>query len=567
MSFPEDFLRRVRESADIIALAGEMTQLKKAGKRWTGLCPFHREKSPSFGVNPDLGLYHCFGCGAGGDVIDLYMRHSGDDFRAAVEALALRSGIPLPEEGQKVDTSAGEALEAAQAFFVRSLAASEAATTYLDARGIAPELRSRYGLGYAPEGWSNLSAGLKGISPQALLDVGLIAENERGKRYDRFRNRLMFPICTASGRVVGFGGRTLGEDRAKYINTAETEFFKKSELLFGLAQAKRGFRDTGKAVLAEGYFDVLAFAAAEIPAVAAMGTALSAAQAKDLAKYAAVVTMAYDGDKAGKDAASRSLPVLLAAGLDVKTAIFGDGEDPDSVRQAGGPAALRVTIEAGADALLAEASASLLGAASAVQRSVAVRHVLGLVGQVKDPIARELYGREVSARLGIGQAVKQAVEKSAAAPLIAGTQDTETQRRLVALLLEAQELPSPRNMPPSEVFSDLACREIYAAYMALYSTGAMPAPLEVRDETISRGRIDPDAFTAVAMAQTESTDFQSLMAMLVMIWIKRRRVELQHELQSATDPDHVSALVTEIQKLRHYPNPFRLISPESKPAY
>ncbi|RMH16476.1 MAG: DNA primase, partial [Acidobacteria bacterium] len=351
-----ELVQAVRDAIDVVSLAGEYTSLKRRGKRYVGLCPFHKEKTPSFSVDPDQGLFYCFGCGAGGDAIKLYMEQSGDDFPAAIENLAQRYGIPLPRKRRgarrRDEPDLGSALEAAAAFFTRALAKSEAAQGYLDRRQIPPALRRQYGLGYAPDAWDRLLSALGRRIPTATLEAaGLISRSEKsGKLYDRFRHRLMFPVHSPAGRLVGFGGRTLGDDRAKYINTAETAYFHKGNLLYGLHQAKRALRDGGRAVLVEGYFDVLGMAAAEIPwAVAGMGTALTAEQARLLARFADEVVVAYDADDAGEKAFERALPLLLDAGLVVRRARFPTGHDPDSLRLEAGPEAVRAAVEEAAD--------------------------------------------------------------------------------------------------------------------------------------------------------------------------------------------------------------------------
>ncbi|MCP4658530.1 MAG: DNA primase, partial [bacterium] len=351
-------VQAVRDTVDIVEIAGEMTRLKQRGKRYKGLCPFHKEKTPSFSVDHAAGLFYCFGCGTGGDAIKLYMQQSGDDFPAAIEALARRYGIPLPAapvSGRaKQERDVGGALEAAAEFFAAGLRKSEFARRYLDERQISPALRELYGLGYAPDGWRNLLEAVRGRIPlEDLIAAGLVGRSAKSDEpYDRFRHRLMFPIYTPSGRLVGFGGRTLGDDPAKYVNTAETERFHKGNLLFGFHQAKRALRDGGRALLVEGYFDVLGAAASGIDgSVAGMGTALTPEQARLLARYVDEVTIGYDGDEAGEKATRRSLPILLAAGLTVRRALFPAGHDPDSLRVEAGAAAVRERVEAAEDAV------------------------------------------------------------------------------------------------------------------------------------------------------------------------------------------------------------------------
>jgi DNA primase len=355
-------VQAVRDAVDIVDVAGDHTRLTKAGHRWQGLCPLHKEKTPSFSVDPSQGLYYCFGCGRGGDAIGLYMELSGDDFPAAIESLARRYGIPLPSRpsgsGRGDDRRKAQdltpVLEAAARFFTARLKDSDAPRRYLADREVPDELVERYGIGYAPDGWQNLTDALKiDFGTERLEAAGLIGRSKKsGKHYDRFRHRLIFPIKNPSGRIVGFGGRTLGDDKAKYINTAETDEFHKGSLLYGLDVAKRAIRDAGKALLVEGYFDVVGAAASGVPwAVAGMGTALTGPQAKLLSRFAEEVVIGYDGDAAGEGAFRRTLPTLLGEGLTVRRARFGEGEDPDSLRLARGPEAVRRAVDEAPDAV------------------------------------------------------------------------------------------------------------------------------------------------------------------------------------------------------------------------
>jgi DNA primase len=547
----EEFLRSVRDAVDIVDIASGMTSLRKVGQRYTGLCPFHREKSPSFTLNADMNVYHCFGCGAGGDAIDLYMRHTGDDFRSAIEALAQRYGIQLPQQfAAKEENSPGEVLEAAQAFYSKKLAESQEAGGYLDKRGISPELRQRYGLGYAPEGWSNISAALDRFPLQALLDVGLVAVSEQGRPYDRFRNRLMFPIFTASGRIVGFGGRALGDDRAKYVNTAETASFKKSELLYGLSQAKKQIRATGRAILVEGYFDVLACAAAGLEGtVAAMGTAFSAQQAKELARFAPEVVMAYDGDAAGVKAASRTLPILLAAKLDVKSVQFADGDDPDSVRLASGPEALAIAISKAGDAVLAEIDRAIAGGKeSPVQMSSAIREILG---QVQDTVARDLYAKKIADKLGVQPMVVSSPAPKADQAKNRGLSIAASEEAALSLLLSARSLP--QRLPPSEVFESVECREIYSAFATLYmAAGSIPDQRDLVEELRDRRSEFVSALARIALADERGDlgAFQAALGLLLRRWTNRRRADFGAAMRQAAGSVEVQRqLVEQLQAI------------------
>lgn len=402
-------VQAVRDAVDIVGVAEEHTRLERRGHRQIGLCPLHKEKTPSFSVEASQNLFYCFGCGAGGDAIKLHMMLSGDDFPAAIEALAGRYGVPLPRQDgrSKVGPDLGPVLEAAAVWFAQQLAEHPPTLAYLAKRGIPKELADRYGLGFAPEGWDGLGNGLAGRFPAAQLEAaGLLSPSKQpgGRGYDRFRNRLMFPIRQAAGRIVGFGGRTLGDDDAKYINTRETERFDKGTLLYGLDQAKRSIRDSGRAILVEGYFDVLGTVAAGIEgAVACMGTSLTMDQAKALARYGEQVVVAFDGDAAGEKAYERSLPILLRTGLTVRRAEFSVGVDPDSLRLESGNQALIERIESAPDAVESELERQIPPDARQqpqVQATLAPR-IGELLSALPDPILRYSYGRIAAQRLGI----------------------------------------------------------------------------------------------------------------------------------------------------------------------
>jgi len=264
-----ELVQAVRDATDVLDIAGEHTRLAKKGRDYEGLCPFHKEKTPSFHVDPDKGLYYCFGCGAGGDGIKMHMEMTGDDFPAAIESLALRYGIPVRKRSRQRRSDEPDveaALAAAEEYFRDQLGRQAKPQHYLRERRISPELAERYRLGYAADSWTGLVDALGSrVKERDLVAAGLVFRSkEKNNLLDKFRDRLMFPIHNPSGRLVGFGGRTLGDDKAKYMNSAETAAFHKSELLYGLFQGRREIRDLGRAVLVEGYFDVLGAVAAGV---------------------------------------------------------------------------------------------------------------------------------------------------------------------------------------------------------------------------------------------------------------------------------------------------------------
>lgn len=520
-------IQAVRDAADILSVASEHTRLQKAGKRYQGLCPLHKEKSPSFGVDPGPGLFYCFGCGQGGDAIKLHMLLSGDDFPAAIESLARRYGIPLPaapeRRGGRDERDVEGALAAAQGFFVEQLRRSSFARGYLEKRGIPPALIERFGLGYAPEGWRGLFEALRHKVPTGDLEAaGLVARPERsaerqgGDPYDRFRHRLMFPIKNAAGRLVGFGGRTLGDDKAKYVNTAETASFHKGTLLYGLDQAKRSIRETGRAILVEGYFDVLGAVACGLEgAVAGMGTALTPEQAKLLKRYAEEAVIAYDGDNAGENAFRRALPLLLGEGLSVRRARFPDGHDPDSLRQEQGPEAVAAAVADAPDGVIAEMEriAPIESSREPREQAKAAAAVAELLRPIPDAILRWSYARVAADRIQVpvelmsrrmgaeppspSQGETPGSSKPPASEPRAPRVVRTTEEQVLEFLLAGEGLPPFSELPEPEAFLDAECRNIFQAFRTLYAR-SVDSPPDVRSV---RAELEPDDRAIARLSQ------------------------------------------------------------------
>jgi len=574
-------VQAVRDAADIVAIASDHTRLRKAGRQYQGLCPIHKEKTPSFSVDPVKGVFYCFGCGAGGDAIKLHMLTSGDDFPAAIETLATRYGIPLPSRaearfaGGRPERDIEGALTAAAEFFVDQLAKSSFAGEYLEKRRIPRELVEKFGLGYAPDGFRNLLPALHPRVPQDDLEAaGLVARSERGDLYDRFRHRLMFPIHNQSGRLVGFGGRTLGDDRAKYVNTNETDRFHKGFLLYGLHLAKREIRETGRAVLCEGYFDVIGAVACGLEgAVAGMGTALTPEQAKLLARYAEEVVVAYDGDEAGENASRRALPLLLGEGLGVRRARFPGSHDPDSLRLEAGEEAVRAAVDGAEDAVVAELDRAIPARAARDPRlqAKAAAAVAELLRPIPDSILRFSYARLAADRLGIpiemlARRVGGARESPAPSPR--STPAAEGGPRVVRSLEEqvlehllgegeAAQVPPQEALPPAEAFFDPECRNIFAAFCTLYAEASAPP-----DFRMVRSRLGEDEGTVARLAkimlEREITPGRiGLLESLDKLadrWRRQRIKELQGEINEAQRTgDHAlrDRLVDEKTRLSH----------------
>ena len=343
--FPQQFLDDLRLQANIVQVVQEYVPLKRAGTTYKGLCPFHSEKTPSFNVNPDKGFFYCYGCNVGGDVFKFLELHEKVDFPEAVKILAQKFGVSLPEpteggdDGRR-DAGLREALlkihEIAAEYFRGQLAgpAGSRARQQLDARGVSANTLEQLGLGYAPSTRDGLKALLQrqGFAPGLLIQSGLVAERDNGESVDRFRNRLMVPICRDTGSVVAFGGRSMGADQVpKYLNSPETAIYSKSRTLYGLNLTKAAIRKLGFVVLVEGYFDFAqVFQSEAAPVVASCGTALTSQQAQLLRRVTSKVVLSFDPDAAGQGAAARSCELLVKEGFEVNVVVLDSGEDPDT---------------------------------------------------------------------------------------------------------------------------------------------------------------------------------------------------------------------------------------------
>ncbi len=406
-------LAELRSAADIVEVIGEHTKLKKAGRSWKGLCPFHNERTPSFNVDREKGLYHCFGCGAGGDVIHFVRQIDRLDFPEAVEALASRFGVAVPKRlsrGPRDDRREQllAAAAAAEKFYAAELSKpGNPAASYLTGRGVPEPLWQKLGMGYAPDSWDALARSQANAFPEALLiEAGLLQPRAEGKGvYDRFRNRLIFVLRDDRGRPVGFGGRVLdAAQEPKYLNSPETPLFQKKRTLYGLSQARESIRRQERVVLVEGYFDHLALLRAGVEeTVASMGTALTPEQVEKLRRLSERVVLCYDGDSAGRAATRAAIALCLAQGLRVGVVRLPEGEDPDDVLVREGPEALASRVDQAVDFLdwlLAELRPEEAGI-SATEKSARVAEALDVLKQIPDPILRHEECRRVAQAVSV----------------------------------------------------------------------------------------------------------------------------------------------------------------------
>jgi len=357
VAIPQSFIQELVARADVVEIVGRYVQLKKTGANFSGLCPFHAEKSPSFTVSPSKQFYHCFGCGKNGNAIGFLMDHTGMGFIEAVKDLAGQYGLQVPEEDlspehraraaqqrQQQDTLT-DVLEQAGEAYRRHLKDTNRAIDYCKKRGLSGDIARRFGLGYAPQGWRSLASVFPRYDEPQLVESGLVilAQDDAGgeeKRYDRFRDRLMFPIRNVKGECVGFGGRVLGDEKPKYLNSPETPVFHKGRELYGLFEARTALREQGFALVTEGYMDVVALAQLGFPnAVATLGTACTADHVQKLFRFTDAVVFSFDGDAAGQRAARKALDAALPHANDVRNVKFlflPPEHDPDSFIRAHG---------------------------------------------------------------------------------------------------------------------------------------------------------------------------------------------------------------------------------------
>lgn len=403
----------VKQRLNIAEIVRRYVALRPVSGRWMGLCPFHQEKTGSFSVNESEGFYYCFGCQASGDVIDFYMKVNGLEFRDALEQLAQEAGVelksfrhdPEADERQKLKKLCLDMHTVAQDYFRRnlSLAGGDGARAYLKRRGASAEIAERFGLGVSPEDWHGLENHLKGkgFTPEQGALAGLLSKNEKGNIYDRFRGRLIFPIQNLSGQVIAFGGRIITEGEPKYLNSSDTPLYKKGEHLYGLHQARQAMTRTKRAILTEGYMDVLTlhqFGYADSCGV--LGTALTQDQVKRLAGFCSRIDLIFDGDTAGRKAALRSSEMILKQGLSCRVVLMPEGEDVDSLLQKQG--------REGLEACLNEAADGLDYSLDTVREQFAPRDVVGwaqgFLSGLTAPALRSYFLPRLAEGLGLSEA-------------------------------------------------------------------------------------------------------------------------------------------------------------------
>lgn len=417
---PDEKIREIRETSSIVEVISDYIGLKKVGANHKGLCPFHNEKTPSFYVNDIKRFFHCFGCGASGDVFAFLMKHDNLSFAEAARLLAKRYGITLPEK--PLNSRERQRLSERETFFkineavaqlyhglLQQDARAAAAREYLASRGLGAGTIDEHEIGFAPDSWHTVTQYLKGtsFSPQLAARLGLVVDKGGGRYYDRFRGRIMFPIRNTSRNVIGFGGRVIGRGEPKYLNSPESVIYNKRQNLYGLHSAGQHIQRNGRAIIVEGYLDALTLYQAGIKnAVAALGTALTEHQIQLLKRYSADIITVFDADQAGEQAMARSLEPFLKNGVAPRVIVLPQGEDPDSFVRRQGGGAFREEIEKAGYLLdfVIERIIARHDLASPRGTAGACDDIAPLLRQIADSLERDLYEQQVARRIGISPA-------------------------------------------------------------------------------------------------------------------------------------------------------------------
>jgi DNA primase len=574
------FADRVKQQADIVRVVGEYVRLKKSGQNFTGLCPFHGEKTPSFAVHPVKQIFHCFGCGKGGDVFSFVMEMEKCPFPEAVRIVAEKCGIapPRPKERSPEERKENqqrsvliEMHREAQTFFVKQLETTSegrAARAYLEDRGLDKEVIARFGIGYAPSGGDALLRQFKPKYAEKLLgESGLLSRDQSGARmFDRFRRRITFPIANESGKIVAFGCRALGDDQPKYLNSPETPIYSKSNVLYHLDRAKDALRRQDFAVLVEGYMDAIAVARAGVSnVVASCGTSLAEPQIRLLGRFTKRVIVNYDPDSAGQAAAERSVSLLLEHDFEVKVlALPAIGEkkaDPDLfIREKGVDAYVKALKESPpyVDYLIGRARQMDLTTGEGKVR--ALNFLMPYVQKIPNGLLRSEWATRISQQLRIDEPVLRAALNKAATerrsevktkPELVGKAGKPAERRLIRMLVEAEEFKRQlaQRLNQSRLYQGLETEKIFAALIA---AGLADEPMQATEIGAMLEDRDRRVFFEILFEEAnEGTweEAESCMEALRSRQVEQELAEVQREIESNPSGTALRELLTRKQEL------------------
>ncbi|MGA2482274.1 MAG: DNA primase [Candidatus Acidiferrales bacterium] len=581
------FADKVKQQADIVRVVGEYVRLKKTGQNFTGLCPFHSEKTPSFAVHPVRQIYHCFGCGVGGDVFQFVMEMEKCPFPEAVRTVAEKCGIAIPAPRERSPeekrenqqrTALVEMHREAAAFFRKQLEGTlegKAARAYLEDRGLDGDAMARFGLGYAPSAGDALLRHLKQKYPEKQIDVsGLVSRDQGGKLFDRFRRRIMFPIANESGKIVAFGGRALGDDLPKYLNSPETPIYSKSNILYHLDRAKEAMRRQDFAVLVEGYMDAIAVARAGVSnVVASCGTSLAEPQVKLLGRFTRHVVVNYDPDAAGQAATERSLGLLLEQNFEVRVLalpeIDGKPADPDTFITKKGAAAYAELLKQApeyVDYLIARARQMDLTSGEGKLR--ALNFLMPHVQRIPSGLLRSEWATRIAQQLRIDEPVlREALRKAATErrsevktrPELVGRHGGRpAERRLIKMLAEAEGFREAlaRELQKEALYEGLEAERVFAALVAACLSGEA---LSLATVANGLGEQDRRLVYEIVFEEDAEPTWEEAESCLVVLRRKKAKAELegvQREIEASTaasgSGEQLRALLEKKQELRRW---------------
>ncbi|PYQ53765.1 MAG: DNA primase [Acidobacteria bacterium] len=561
----DSVIAQVRSAADIVDFVSQVTPLKLAGKSYKGLCPFHREKTPSFHVDRDKGLFYCFGCGTGGDVFKFLALTERFTFPEAVEHVASRVGIELPRRRKTTRESDKDDLlevvdEASEAFHQALGFPDNPARKYLDDRKVGEDIIKKYGFGYAPDSWDYVLTRLARKHGEKTLELaGLVMPRKSGTGYyDRFRNRLMIPIHRETGALVGFGGRSLDGTDPKYLNSPESDLFNKSRLLYNLHRSKDAMRRIDRAILVEGYFDSIALDHAGVPGVvASMGTSLTSGQASLLRRYTTKVVIAYDGDDAGKSATLRAAPVLLAAGLTVSALDLQGEKDPDTLIQNQGVDRFLELLGNATDIFdfALKEWASNVKTLTGREKADRVEAFMPLLSAVVDPVVRNDAAQRIADGFHLEfETVWSKVRGKAAGPVERQVvRAVPSGEKFVLTALVQGRLGRDKVEGIKEgFFSDPACRTLFSITKSAISAGQ---PIDYSEiATHLKGEAELTLLSEVTLTEDlEDVALGRLDEVLIPMqkaYIERRKREIQQDIEEAVrNGDHSRERQLDTEKL------------------
>jgi DNA primase len=569
------FADRVKQQADIVRVIGEYVRLKKSGQNFSGLCPFHQEKTPSFSVSPVKQMYYCFGCGKGGDVFQFVMELEKSPFPEAVRTVAEKCGIAIPKPRERSPeerrenqqrTALVDMHREAAAFFAKHLLQSpegKAALGYLEDRGLDHAAITRFGLGFAPSGGDALCRALKSKFAEKDLEVsGLVGRDQSGRFYDRFRRRIMFPISNEAGKVIAFGGRAMGDDMPKYMNSPETPIYSKSTVLYHLDRAKEALRHSDFAVLVEGYMDAIAVARAGIGnVVASCGTSLAESQIKLLSRFTQRIVVNYDPDTAGQAATERSLTLLLEKEFDVRVLALPGGADPDKfIKEKGVDAYAKLLVQSPPYLDYLIGRARLMDRTTAQGKVAALNFLMPYVQRLPNRLLRSEWATRISSELRVDEPVLREALRIAAnerrsevkpKAVLLTPAIKRAERQLIKMLFEATEFRErlAQEIALANLHHGLETRNIFEALISALAAGEIP------DASALSSRLDDKdrrlIFEILFEALPEGTwdDAESCLNFLRNLPVTEELATLQRQIEAAPAADEMKRLIVRRMEL------------------